>query len=549
MAIYHDATKAANASLRTLTMANVDGIDNGIRNTPPDAATHRYAIQWTGDISPSLTYLAHAVQNAVHAGVQALFPYESDDLGGHVADPSPEDYIRWIEYGALSPIDRPHCTHNLARMPWTFGPEAERTARRLTDLRYRLLPEFYSAARKNYETGEPILRRLDLDYPEYPEAKQESQYLIGHSLLVAPVTSSDSATVPPAWLATTNGRAGLSAAYFSNTNLAGPAALRRTDADIDFNWDTGSPGESVASDYFSAQWTGSITVPPSVGDVRLTATSDDGARVWVDNQLCIDHWGPGDSVTTQSTLVLKAGQAHALRVEYLELTGKAILRLGWRAASLPQTASVWIPPGSWINAWSGALLKGPMTIVEKVPLEQVPLYIRSGAIFALAPQMQYTGQLPWDPVTLDAYPNTTETAQTSLYEDDTLTTAYQRGQFRQTVIKTWADDASKTVSIAIGAAAGSYSNAPALRSWVARIHRPPDWPSDLAPSSVTVNGVAAGPVVRRAKNTSGMPLGAEDGAPDADVFEVTVPATPVQSTNLLVARFVSAAGSSTSPTK
>ena len=128
MRLYHDITQRVAAGQRPIIMANVDGIDNGIRNRPMDVAAHRYPIQWTGDIGPGYDFLRRAVENAVHSGVQSLFPYESDDLGGHVADPTPEQYIRWIEYGALSPVYRPHCTHNLERMPWTFGPEAE-TAR------------------------------------------------------------------------------------------------------------------------------------------------------------------------------------------------------------------------------------------------------------------------------------------------------------------------------------------------------------------------------------------------------------------------------------
>ncbi len=167
--------------LRPMIMANVDGIDNGIRNRPMDVNAHTYPIQWTGDIQPSMTYLNYAIENAVHSGVASLFPYESDDIGGFVSDPSPGDYIRWIEYGTLSPVYRPHANFNLNRMPWTFGPEAEWTARRFVNLRYRLLPVFYAAARNNYDTGEPILRRLDLDYPQYREASRENQYLIGHS--------------------------------------------------------------------------------------------------------------------------------------------------------------------------------------------------------------------------------------------------------------------------------------------------------------------------------------------------------------------------------
>jgi hypothetical protein len=538
MKVYHDATYGTNAPLRPMIMANVDGIDSGIRDNPMDVAAHTFPIQWTGDIQPSLTYLTYAVANAVHSGVQSLFPYESDDLGGHVADPTPGDYIRWIEYGALSPVYRPHCTYDLSRMPWTFGPEAEWTARRFLNLRYRLLPGLYAAARLNYDTGEPLVRRLDLDYSEYPQASQEGQYALGHALLVAPVTQGALATVPAAWLTTTNGQPGLSAAYYANTNLSGTPALTEVDTNINFNWNSGSPGGTVPAVNFSVRWTGNIAVPASVGDIRLAAVSDDGVRVWVDGQLCLANWGPNDSVTTESTTVLSAGQTHQLEVDYLQLGGNDLITLEWRPENAAQ--SVWIPPGNWINAWSGAVLKGPATISFSAPLEQVPLFVRSGAVFALAPQMQYTGQVPWDPVTLDVYPSTTEADQTSLYEDDGLTTAYQQGQCRWTTIATSADDAGKTVAVSIGPAVGSFSNAPTRRSWVLRIHRPPNWPADLAPAQVTVNGQATGPVIRRAQNATAMPLGADNGAPDADSFEVTLPEGSVAASNLVVAAFQSA---------
>jgi len=538
MRVYHDATDATNASLRSMIMVNVDGIDNGVRNRPMNVAAHTYPIQWTGDIGPSTTYLQYAVQNAVHSGVQSLFAYESDDLGGHTSDPTPDGYIRWIEYGALSPIYRPHCTYNLMRMPWAFGPEAEWTARRLLNLRYRLLPAFYAAAHENYETGEPLLRRLDLDYPQYPNATLENQYLIGHSLLVAPVTDDGSATVPASWLTTTNGQPGLNAAYFSNTNLDGTPSLTRVDPNIDFNWNGGSPGGSVPSQNFTVRWAGNISIPPDAGNVNLAALSDDGVRVWINGQLCLDNWGPNDSVTTESTNILQAGQTYSLRVEYLQLGGKDVVALKWLGTDPART--VWIPPGTWINAWTGATVKGPVTLSANAPLGQIPLFIRSGSIFALAPQMSYTGQTPWNPVTLDVYPSTTETDQTTLYEDDTVTTAYQQGQFRTTTIKTWADESAKTVSVSIAPAVGTYAGALAQRAWVMRLHRPPGWPQDLGLAQVTVNGQSLGPVIRRVKDTTAMPLGADNGAPDADVFEVTVPASSVLTSNVMVATFAPA---------
>ena len=538
MKVYHDATFSTNAPLRPMIMANVDGIDSGIRDNPMDVEAHTFPIQWTGDIQPSLAYLDHAVENAVHSGVQSLFPYESDDLGGHVADPSPGDFIRWIEYGALSPVYRPHCTYDLSRMPWTFGPEADWTARRFVNLRYRLLPVFYTAARENYDTGEPLLRRLDLDYPQYPEASQETQYAIGHSLMVAPITQGGLAAVPTAWLTTTNGQPGLNGAYYSNTNLSGTPTLTEVDANIDFNWNSGSPGGTVPAGNFSVRWTGNITVPTSVGNVTLAALSDDGVRVWVDNQLCLGNWGPNNAETTESTVVLTAGQTHKMEVDYLQLGGNDLVTLQWRVAT--GTQSVWIPPGTWIDAWSGAALKGPATIPFSATLDQIPLFIRSGSVCALAPQMQFTGQLPWDPITLDVYPSTTEADQTSLYEDDGLTTAYQQGQCRWTAIATSADNASRTVSVSIGSAAGSFPGAPMQRSWRLRIHRPVDWSADLAPTQITINGQAIGPVIQRIRNTTAMPLGAVNGAPDADTFEVTLPESSVLASNLVVATFQSA---------
>jgi Glycosyl hydrolases family 31/PA14 domain/Domain of unknown function (DUF5110) len=537
MRAYHDATSAANPSLRPMIMANVDGINNGVRAHPMDVAAHTYSIQWTGDIGPSMTYLRYAVENAVHSGVQALFSYESDDLGGHISDPTPEGFIRWMEYGALSPIYRPHCTYNLARMPWTFGPEAESTARRYINLRYRLLPLFYSAARENYDTGEPILRRLDLDYPQYAEARWENQYLIGHSILVAPVIDDGSTTVSPSWLTRTNGQPGLDAAYFSNTHLTGAPSLARVDSNIDFNWNRSSPGGPVPSENFTARWIGNITIPPDAGPITLAALSDDGVRVWINGRLCINNWKPNDSVTTESTNVLQPGQTYVLRVDYLQLGDNDLITLKWRGAV--QTRTAWIPPGKWINAWTGAVATGPTTVIDTVPLEQIPLYIRSGSIFALAPEMQYTGQLPWNPITLDAYPSATEASQTTLYEDDTLTTAYKQGQFRTTTIKTWADDATKTVSVSIGAAAGKFTGALNSRSWVVRLRRPPDWPNDFAPAQVTLNGRSIGATVRRARNSTVLPLGASEGAPDADIFEVIVPESSVLEGNLLIAKFSS----------
>ena len=509
-------------------MANVDGIDNGLRKRPMDVAAHRFPFQWTGDIGPGWDFLRRAVENAVYSGVQSLFPYESDDLGGHTSNPTPEEYIRWIEYGALSPIYRPHCTHNLKRMPWAFGPEAENVARRFVDLRYRLLPVFYAAAHENYESGEPLLRRLDLDYPEFAEAGRNDEYLLGKYLLVAPVLQGELQIVPKDWLKTPDGQPGLQAEFFTNQNFSGPPALTRTDALVDFDWSKISPAPGLPTTNYTARWTGTIEVPAAVGDVALATVADDGARVWIDGQPVIDAWGPHDATTSAASAVLTAGQSHQLRIEYLQLEYNALMKLQWRSVRAGSALRIaWLPPGNWMDAWTGEWISGPTTVTNDVPLDQIPIYVKSGAVLPLAPEMQYTGQLPWDPVTLDLYPRAGETNTATLrgrHADDGLPAR----EFRNTLIAASADDADRTVHVKIGAAAGTYHGALKTRAWVLRIHPPADWPKDLAPAQVKANGKKINaPIHRLNRDVTAMPFGDKTGAPDADVFEVTLPAVSV----------------------
>lgn len=526
MRLYHDITERVRPEQRPLIMANVDGIDNGVRNRAPDVAAHRFPFQWTGDIGPSYKFLRYAVENAVHSGVQSLFPYESDDLGGHVADPTPEQYIRWAEYGALSPMYRPHCTHNLMRMPWTFGAEVENTVQRYLNMRYRLLPVFYGAARQNYETGEPLLRRLDLDYPQFSESTSDDEYLLGENILVAPVVDNPLRPVPADWLKTPDDQAGLHAEYFPNEKLTGAPTLTRVDKSLDFDWDYGSPGPGIPNDHFSARWTGSLEVPTEAGDVILATTEDDGARVWVDGKEIIDAWGGHDAVTSEAPSALAPGK-HQLRVEYLEQQYKASLRFQFHpAGGMTSARAVWIPPGEWMDAWNGSLVSGPRTITNAVPLQQIPLFIRCGSILALAPEMDFIGQKPWNPLTLDLYPKSGKTTSTVIYEDDGQTTAYRLGKFRKTAVSASMNESQGNVVVEIAAAKGDFKGALSQRRWILRFHLPNDWSnSSLA---ARLNGKKLSAAFRHlSRNATAMPLGDQMGSPDGDVFELELPVAPV----------------------
>lgn len=537
MEVYHDTTLAVHPDRRPMIMANVDGNDHGLLHAPPDMATHRYPIQWTGDIQPRFDYLRKAVENTVHSGVAAAFAYESDDLGGHLATPTNEQYIRWIEYGALSPIYRPHCTHNLERMPWVFGPEVEKVARDYIKMRYRLLPVLYAAARENYETGEPILRRLDLDYPQYAEASGNDEYLIGHDILVAPILSSmfNITPVPTSMLQTPDGKPGLAAEYFDNRELAGNPVLKRVDPNIDVNWHRRNPAPQVPADHFGVRWTGTVGPIPTdgTGERILGTLPNDSVRIWIDGKKVLDQWDEQNSNANEAAVSLAPGKTYKIEIDYRESTHVAMCQLNWRdaKASLP-SRKIWLPPGTWVDAWTGRTFAGPGVIQMQSGLERIPLLIKAGSIVPLAPEMQYTGEKAWDPITLDVYPAGGAKNQATLYEDDGISNAYTSGAFRKTKISFSADQALKTAHIKISAGMGSFAGALESRSWVVRVHLP----NAGQISGAEVDGQKA-QFRRLAQNPDAMPFSTIGGAADGDVIKINLPSQAVANQREVMIRF------------
>ncbi|MDR2671036.1 MAG: DUF5110 domain-containing protein, partial [Oscillospiraceae bacterium] len=516
---YWETHKAEDAyARRPLIMGNVDGIDNGVFNRAPDLSSHRFSIQWTGDTHGQPGDLRQEIVDVVRSGAETSLPYVSSDIGGHMDVLSPEQWTRWTQFAAFSPIFRYHCTagSNLDRAPWLYGAAAEDIARNYIGMRYRLLPLFYALSRENYDTGLPLVRRLDYNYPAYAESQDNTQYTLGDNLLVAPLWESVSTVtpVPAAWLSH-DGQPGLLAEYFNNVSLSGEPALTRTEADVNFHLGYGSPGSPIQADNFSARWTGTLQVGGE--DVQLAVTSDDGVRLWVDDVLAADHWVPSDSVTTYTDVTLPAGTRHTIRIEYYEGSNNAVLRLQYkRANAAGNERTVFIPDGRWIDVWTGAAYDGPQTITVHHTTQTSPLFVRAGSILPLAENASYIGEKPWDTIGLDVYPSARLSGASQLYEDDTTSVAYQAGLSRTTDLTTSFADGD--VVVRIGAAAGAYPGALSARTWKVRVHAPDGWGALLA---ARLDGDSVTPVTMQ-KDPAAMPFGITGGAPDATVYEITV---------------------------
>ncbi|MEV0617250.1 TIM-barrel domain-containing protein [Nonomuraea sp. NPDC050404] len=146
----------------------------------------RHSAQWGGDTYTSYPAMGSTIRGGLAHGLSGV-PFWSHDAGGFTGRPSDDLYVRWTQFGALSPLLRLHGT--TTREPWEF-PEVEEQAVAALKLRYRLMPYIYSAAVEAARTGAPMMRAMCVDFPDDPVAWQaDLQYLLGRDLLVAPMTA------------------------------------------------------------------------------------------------------------------------------------------------------------------------------------------------------------------------------------------------------------------------------------------------------------------------------------------------------------------------
>ncbi|MGB4855794.1 MAG: PA14 domain-containing protein, partial [Candidatus Dechloromonas phosphoritropha] len=146
-----------------------------------------------------------------------------------------------------------------------------------------------------------------VDYPEWP------------GFTLADVSD------PPAGAATGTGLYG---EYFKGTSLRN-RVYTNIDPVIDFStWGEGSPAPGVPADNFSVRWSGWVQAPAS-GTFTFYVNADDGCRLWIDDQVVINHWE--DQAPTERTggFQLVADRKHSIRLEYYEHLSNATCQLSW----------------------------------------------------------------------------------------------------------------------------------------------------------------------------------------------------------------------------
>jgi alpha-glucosidase len=142
---------------------------------------------WSGDIRTgefSMAMQRERMLSAVNLG-QAKWGM---DTGGFSGTPEPENYTRWMQFSAFTPIFRVHGTGDEQRQPWIYGEIAEKASKEVMQLRYKLIPYIYSYERRAFESGLGIVKPLFYDYPADKNLENYvDAWMFGDYLLVSPV--------------------------------------------------------------------------------------------------------------------------------------------------------------------------------------------------------------------------------------------------------------------------------------------------------------------------------------------------------------------------
>ncbi len=155
---------------------------------------------WSGDIHSSWESLAKQIPAALNFSLGGV-PYWNADIGGFFAwhwkkdggENNPEFrelYVRWIQFGAFSPMMRSHGT-DIPREIYNFGKPgvwSYDAIEKYINLRYRMLPYLYSAAWEVSIKSASILYALPLLFENDPKVLDiNDEYMFGRSILIAPV--------------------------------------------------------------------------------------------------------------------------------------------------------------------------------------------------------------------------------------------------------------------------------------------------------------------------------------------------------------------------
>jgi len=150
----------------------------------------KYPVHWGGDCESTFEAMSESLRGGLSLGLSG-FGYWSHDIGGFEGSPDPSIYKRWCAFGLLSSHSRLHGSDSY-RVPWNFDDESSIVLAKFTKLKMSLMPYIFNTAINAHKSAVPVMRAMLLEFPNDNTAvTADTQYMLGDSLLVAPVFSAE----------------------------------------------------------------------------------------------------------------------------------------------------------------------------------------------------------------------------------------------------------------------------------------------------------------------------------------------------------------------
>lgn len=508
---YRDSTQNEKNYIRPVVMGNAVEIYHGDYESIQDSASHRYSLQWTGDIASDGESLMREIKNMLRCGENCI-PYLSADIGGHTGNPDEIQYIRWLQFGVLSPIFRPHCNELVikTREPWVYGESTESIAKEYYRLRYRLLPLIYGEAHNNYETGEPIFKSLAYEYSADRSAENiYDEYLLGKNILIAPIICNTPSPIGKEFYS-----APVNACFYSGRTLEGKSIARATWDELQMSLDHASPVDGVPVYDFSARFKTKLKFDSLYS---LFLRCDDGATVWIDGKKVLEDKSLHYAITFPLA-ILTPDIEHVVEIEYFQAGGEAFCGLYGYPLSTDgnDCREVYLPKGLWLNAFRGNVIEGGRKVNGQFSVKETPVFIRLGALIPLAFEAKNTAAQTWDRIVYDFYPDKESYDEGYLYEDDTKTTAYRFGEFQKSKYEARYCKEDNAFVVKLYGSEGWFQGEKCFtdRTITLKYHL---FPNVNHLKKITVNGKNAEYRMVR-KNPKIFPLSADDASCDSDTL-------------------------------
>ncbi|KJH69692.1 glycoside hydrolase family 31 protein [Aliterella atlantica] len=152
------------------------------------AGVQRWSSVWMGDNQSLWEHLEMSLPMLCNMGLSGV-AFVGCDVGGFAGNATAELFARWIQVGMLYPFMRGHSAMTTAQHePWVFGDRTESICREYLNLRYQLLPYYYTLFWQAATTGAPILRPLVYEFPNDPKTYAlYDQVMLGSSIMAAPI--------------------------------------------------------------------------------------------------------------------------------------------------------------------------------------------------------------------------------------------------------------------------------------------------------------------------------------------------------------------------